>query len=496
MLLKAIGLICESKVRMEVMTRSSDQVDGKQVLNKLAIGFVIGALALLTVLPTVAGRYVDERRAELTTLTRPARSLVTRVHVSLALAGAALRDYLTTNDSIYLTQYLAARGREQQALRQVRPLLIQLSGRSRSEFLQLEQRSQSWHESVDELLRLTRLGSAVDPTIEENNYKQVLLSGALLDEAITEAADRNEAQIGRAEQTARWVVYGLVLVALIATFVMVRLGLRMLRIAREATASRAELARISESQARLVRGMAHDVKNPLSAIQGYAVVLEEGLRGPMNPEQRRIAGVMQHLVDSAVRTIDSLLDLARIESGTLPLSIRPVDVVSLARVVGDQYRGDLEAKGITLELELPREPLPITSDPDRITQILGNLLSNAGKYSPSGGHVNLCVAREVESGAGLVEGVTVRVSDTGPGIEVADQDKLFEEFTRLPETGAQPGAGVGLAISQQIAHLLGGRITLRSAPGEGAEFRLWLPASTNRPGERRKTAADLGNGRA
>jgi signal transduction histidine kinase len=118
----------------------------------------------------------------------------------------------------------------------------------------------------------------------------------------------------------------------------------------------------------------------------------------------------------------------------------------------------------------------VRSDPNRIRQILGNLVSNAVKYTGSGGHVMVKVHERVDDGAPAPgQWIAVDVSDTGPGIPRDKQDQLFREFTRLDPRAAK-GAGLGLAISRRIARLLGADITLRSEVGKGSTFTLWLPA--------------------
>jgi signal transduction histidine kinase len=146
------------------------------------------------------------------------------------------------------------------------------------------------------------------------------------------------------------------------------------------------------------------------------------------------------------------------------------------RELGEEYRAQAEAKGLTLEMELPEELPVIESDATRVRQILGNLFSNAVKYTDQG-HVRVAV--ELRSGGGARrpgEWIATDVRDTGPGIPQEKQRLLFQEFTRL-DPGEKKGAGVGLAISQRIAHALGGEITAASEADRGSTFTLWLPCT-------------------
>ena len=141
----------------------------------------------------------------------------------------------------------------------------------------------------------------------------------------------------------------------------------------------------------------------------------------------------------------------------------------------ETYRPQAEHKGIEMTVNLDQSLPRLRTDPARVQQVLGNLISNAIKYTPGGGHVRV-VARygRVGDSPGSGPWVALSVIDDGPGIPPEQQSSVFEEFVRLaPEAG--PGSGVGLAISRRVAGALNGRLTVRSAPGSGCEFTLWLP---------------------
>jgi signal transduction histidine kinase len=147
-----------------------------------------------------------------------------------------------------------------------------------------------------------------------------------------------------------------------------------------------------------------------------------------------------------------------------------VQLIEIARELGEQYRDIAEQQGIMLDLELNKVPI-ITSDDDRIRQILGNLLSNAIKYTESGGRV---IVRTDQRPNEVGDCVVMEVEDTGVGIPGDKIDELFEEFARI-NPGIKPGIGLGLAISRRVARALGGEITVRSKRGQGSTFTLWLP---------------------
>lgn len=253
------------------------------------------------------------------------------------------------------------------------------------------------------------------------------------------------------------------------------LAFRKVHMLEEAEQSRAELVRLMESRVRLVRGFSHDVKNPLGAADGFLQLMEEGVMNHLSEKQKKSIGRARHLIRSAVLLIEDLTALARAESGRIEVKCRPVDVRIVVRDTAEEYRARAEAEGLTMEVELPTEFPLIDSDTARVRQILGNLISNAIKYTAIGG-ITIRVARR-EAGVLRHPGpcVVVDISDTGPGISPEQQRLLFQEFRRLESAGETTGAGIGLAMSQNLARALGGALTIESELGKGSTFTLWLP---------------------
>ncbi|MBX6364981.1 MAG: PAS domain S-box protein [Gemmatimonadetes bacterium] len=253
------------------------------------------------------------------------------------------------------------------------------------------------------------------------------------------------------------------------------LAFRRLQILEESEHRRGELERITESRARLIRGFSHDVKNPLGAADGYAQLLEAGNLGELDERQREGVRRIRRSIQTAVRLIQDLLDVARAETGEIKVERARTDVARLVREVAEEFRAQATAAGLTLECRAD-DAVFADTDAIRVRQIVGNLVSNAVKYTPKG-RVTLEVAlRDGAEEFRPGEWVAVRVSDTGLGIPEDKRERVFQEFTRLhPE--ARDGAGVGLANSRRIARLLGGDITLRSEVGRGSTFTLWLPVA-------------------
>jgi len=216
------------------------------------------------------------------------------------------------------------------------------------------------------------------------------------------------------------------------------------------------------------------VKNPLGAADGFAALLEEGIGGELSEQQCKSVQRIRRSIKTSLQLIHDLLELARAEAGQIPIDRERTDVGAVVCEVAGDYRAQATAAGITLECRA-QTGMVADTDPMRLRQIMANILSNAVKYAPHG-TVTLDVAVRSDGGPHPGRWVTASVADTGPGIPSEKQESIFQEFTRLDPT-AQPGAGVGLAISRRIARLLGGDLTVESEIGRGATFTVWLPVA-------------------
>jgi len=238
---------------------------------------------------------------------------------------------------------------------------------------------------------------------------------------------------------------------------------------------RSELERVTESRARLVRGFTHDVKNPLGAADGFLALLQEGVLGQVSEKQLGTIAKVRRAIGHALELIAHLLDIARAESGQLEIRRRKTDVGAQVWEVAEAFTPQAKSKRLDVDVALEPDLPLIDTDPTRVRQVVGNLISNAVKYTPPGGHIDIRASHSANGNAAHDREIIISVADNGPGIPADKQSALFTEFTRF-DPGAAEGAGIGLAISQRIAQALGGEITVESNPGHGSTFALHLPA--------------------
>lgn len=263
-------------------------------------------------------------------------------------------------------------------------------------------------------------------------------------------------------------------IAMLSVLVVFIGGMRSRNLARRLAEERRALAESMESRAALVRGITHDVKNPLGAAMGYADLLLDGVGSdPPTPAQATMISRIRKLLHESTATISSLVDLARVDTAEeLRVNAHPVDVIALSREVVEDYRAAARERGLTIQVDAPSAANVVITDAGHVRHILGNLVSNAVKYTPDKGRIRVHIAD--------AQGQRVRIAvcDSGHGIAPAMRDRVFEEFVRL-DTRAADGHGVGLAISRRLARLLGGELTLGDAPEGGAMFVLELPVKVS-----------------
>jgi len=229
-----------------------------------------------------------------------------------------------------------------------------------------------------------------------------------------------------------------------------------------------EVRRLDTVRRDFITNVSHELRTPLAGIKASAETLKEGALH--DPEAA--AEFVRHIeneTDRLAQMVEELLELSRIESGAAPLRMGVVPVAPLVERSVQRFEPQAERAGIHLGAELgDGEGLAVQGDEDRLAQALANLLHNAIKFTPAGGQIT--VSAEARDGE-----VAIAVRDTGIGISIGDQKRIFERFYKAAEARGRPGSGLGLAIVKHIVQAHGGRATVESQPGQGSTFTVVLP---------------------
>jgi PAS domain S-box-containing protein len=236
-----------------------------------------------------------------------------------------------------------------------------------------------------------------------------------------------------------------------------------------------ELANANQAKDRFLASMSHELRTPLNAIIGFTGTLLMKLPGPLTGDQdkqlRTVQGSARHLL----ALINDLLDVAKVEAGKMELRLESLDCRAVLEEVTAALRLQAEQKGLSLELALPAAPCALLTDRRALSQIVINLTANAIKFT-SAGFVRVSLAPSAAGEGGQTD---IVIEDSGAGIALADQSKLFGAFSRIEQgDGTAPeGTGLGLHLSLKLARLLGGDILVHSDEGQGSRFTLTLPGA-------------------
>ncbi|HEY6654976.1 MAG TPA: HAMP domain-containing sensor histidine kinase [Solirubrobacterales bacterium] len=230
-----------------------------------------------------------------------------------------------------------------------------------------------------------------------------------------------------------------------------------------------ERDRVEQMKDDFVLTVSHELRTPVTVVKGFAEMLT-AQRKSLNARQYEAAEVIAESSAQLQKMINDLLDLARSDAGKLRIEPTPTPVRPLVQRVGRQMGPHFEERDQNFTVSVEKEVPDIEADPDRIAQVLANLLTNANKYAPEGAQVGLAATR-------VGEEVEFAVSDNGPGLGEEELDHVFDRFWRAQsgETQEVGGTGLGLAIAKSLVELHGGAISANSTQGEGATFRFVLP---------------------
>src|SRR5204863_1679436 len=245
-----------------------------------------------------------------------------------------------------------------------------------------------------------------------------------------------------------------------------------------------EAERGSKFKDQFLSTMSHELRTPLNAVLGFSDLLADERYGPLNDRQQRYVAHIHTGGKHLLKLVSDILDLSKIEAGRMELTREDVTVTSaFAEVISALY--PLAGKESHALLQQVEPHLHVRADPLRFKQMLMNLAGNAIKFTPEGGRIELA-ARQVD------DQVRVEVRDNGPGIPAEQQQRIFEAFFRLTETGsATEGTGLGLTITARLAELHGGKLGIESRPGAGTCFYFSLPLVAIIPDEPAPTSMPM-----
>ena len=243
-----------------------------------------------------------------------------------------------------------------------------------------------------------------------------------------------------------------------------------------------QLAAEEQAEAEFVDFVAHELKQPMTAMQGYAKMLTLGIGGELNDRQKEFVEVIDANVGRMGKLVGDLLEVSRLEAGRIHLDLAPVQVPVVLGEVVSSAREEIERRHHTLDQTFPDDLPPVWADQERLVQILTHLLRNAYMYTPEGGRISVA-AGVLDSAGQAGPRIQIRVRDTGIGLSPADQAHLGERFFRADHdlVRGQAGTGLGLSIVRGLVELHGGALRVESQPGTGSVFSVTLPIAADPP---------------
>lgn len=236
------------------------------------------------------------------------------------------------------------------------------------------------------------------------------------------------------------------------------------------------LAELDRVKAEFISIATHELKTPINVVGGYTELLEDGIYGEVNDKQREVLDSIHEQTRVLTRLVNQLLDVSRLEAGGLRMEVEVADLHQLVAELERSFGALAQQKGIEFEVDVDAStPQHIPMDATRIRdQLLGNLLSNAFKFTQAGGRIALQARGEKDT-------ALITVSDTGVGIPPEQLPRIFDKYYQVGAEARTKGAGLGLNIAREVAEAHGGRISVESVPGRGTSFLIVLPTRQAAP---------------
>ena len=250
-----------------------------------------------------------------------------------------------------------------------------------------------------------------------------------------------------------------------------------------------KLRQVDQAKSGFLAAVTHDLRSPLTSILGYTEVLGEDKKAQLDADGHRMLGAIERSATRLQNLVDDLLTMSRIELGTFESKLSTINLADVTAEAVEDIRITARQHQLDLRFTPPQGGLPVLGDGDQLSRALTNLLTNAVKYTPHGGWVEVSAARDNHQ-------ATIVIRDTGIGIPEKDQPMLFTRFFRASNavSGTAPGTGLGLAIVARIVQNHHGQVILHSQEGAGTTVTITLPLAAGRLGERAKTGAGLADG--
>ena len=236
-----------------------------------------------------------------------------------------------------------------------------------------------------------------------------------------------------------------------------------------------DFKRLDQTKSNFLATVSHELKTPLSTINFHLKLLQNLRVGSLNPEQQQIVESLKQENQRLLKLTVDLLGVSKLESGAIPLNSRPTAVAELLAYATKPIRLQLAPKRLTLDVDLPADLPPVRADLEKTAWVLLNLLANAVRYSPEGGHITVSAALTATG-----EAVEIRVQDHGPGIAAEYQEHIFQRFAQAPDSsGNSPdGSGLGLSISHEFITTQGGQLGIQRTASTGSTFFFTLPLNS------------------
>ncbi len=398
-------------------------------------------------------------------------TLAEHLRWNAASAVSAARGYVITAEPSFLREFERATASFDRDLQELRGRTVTAEGKKR--LTRVEQASERYRRALQQAFARRAEGLTAEQITDQMEAEVVPLKTDLensLDALASFRKWRANDTLQRAEDSrARWMLgarlmtVALVVIAVALAWYFSKLLSRAHRVEQDALARARKAVRLRDD---LVGIVAHDLRNPLAAIALKAASLRKGAQ---SDKTRRQAESIENITQRMELLIRSMLDLATMEAGRFSVVPDHCEVDPLVDTTMDVFRALSDSKHIHLDRSVSEEALAVWADRERVLQVLSNLLGNAMKFTPPGGHVTLAVERQGKT-------VCFAVSDTGPGIPPEKHARIFERFWKDEEVSSTTkGSGLGLFIAKRIVDAHGGRIWVESEVDHGATFYFTLP---------------------